>query len=950
MTERTPLLHYRLSTSVNESELRSQAGQQAPVHKPGSQGRRAAQQKQQKKLSTFFGVVIPTLLSMFSVVVFLRIGLAVGQAGLYQAIAMYVVAYIIICMTVLSVCAISTNGALDAGGAYYMISRALGPEFGGSIGIMFFLANVCGSALMVLGLVEAILSTFGVPEAGNVATSHYQVLPSGYWWSLLYGTGIALLCLLVCLVGAHIYAKTTFLIFVIVIVVLITVFISFFAVHPQSITLPDLKPNATGPTTANFTGFKLDTLLGNIWADYTVDYTTQTTMTFATVFAVMFNGCTGIMAGSNMSGDLKNPSYSIPRGTITAVIFTFIIYIMLSVLVACTCDRLLLQRDYSFLRDINVWHPFVIIGVYSSTLSAAMSNLIGASRVLYAMAKDDLFGKALWLAKKTSHSGNPWVSVLISWFLVQLVLFSGKLNTIASIVTIFFLLVYAAVDLACLALEWASAPNFRPTFRYFTWHTCILGIIGCAIMMFLINAIYASASIAFMLLLLLLIHYLSPTSSWGYISQALIFHQVRKYLLMLDVRKDHVKFWRPQILLMVSNPRSSVGLITFINDIKKSGLYVLGHVQLGDLNTLPSDPLQAQYESWLSLVDHLNIKAFVNLTLADSVRHGIQHLLFISGLGGMRPNTLVLGFYDDCLPKDKLIDPSMSSAQSTDPSAPSQELEQPPLFHFASLRGSSNRLDYGEFGDGKVLGPQEYVAIIADAMKMLKNVVLARYFNNFDRAQVLSPPSCTPGKRAVYVDVWPVNLLRPDSCSYVDTCSLFLLQLACILNMVRDWRKATLRLFLCVEEGRSVRGPEEKLGQLLKDLRIKAQIHPVPWDQQVALHWQRQGNWGKKQLDATTEEKNLQPEEEEDEENEEDYVNSFPSNATRVSDDYLSAVNKLILDQARPQPAVRFLYLPRPPADTRRYTAYLRQLELLTQDLGPTLLIHGVTPVITTDL
>lgn len=265
MTERTPLLHYRLSTSVNESELRSQAGQQAPVHKPGSQGRRAAQQKQQKKLSTFFGVVIPTLLSMFSVVVFLRIGLAVGQAGLYQAIAMYVVAYIIICMTVLSVCAISTNGALDAGGAYYMISRALGPEFGGSIGIMFFLANVCGSALMVLGLVEAILSTFGVPEAGNVATSHYQVLPSGYWWSLLYGTGIALLCLLVCLVGAHIYAKTTFLIFVIVIVVLITVFISFFAVHPQSITLPDLKPNATGPTTANFTGFKLDTLLGNIW-------------------------------------------------------------------------------------------------------------------------------------------------------------------------------------------------------------------------------------------------------------------------------------------------------------------------------------------------------------------------------------------------------------------------------------------------------------------------------------------------------------------------------------------------------------------------------------------------------------------------------------------------------------------------------------------------------------
>uniref|UniRef100_A0A3Q3W0R3 Solute carrier family 12 member 9 n=1 Tax=Mola mola TaxID=94237 RepID=A0A3Q3W0R3_MOLML len=960
MPERTPLLHYRLSTSVNESDLRYPLAGQAQEQRPGNSRQRAAHQQQPQKLSVFFGVVIPTLLSMFSVVLFLRIGFVVGHAGLYQGIAMFLVAYFIICMTVLSVCAISTNGALDAGGAYYMISRALGPEFGGSIGIMFFLANVCASALYVLGLVEAIVATFGKPEGqdGSLLTFSHQVLPSGYWWSLLYASVIALLCLVVCLVGAHIYAKATFLIFLVVMFVLGTIFISFFAVSPRTILLPSPSlstSNGTGPvipSTANFTGFKLATLMGNLWAEYTSDYTTGNMMTFATVFAVMFNGCTGIMAGSNMSGELKNPSYSIPRGTITAVIFTFIIYNLLCVLVACSCDRVLLQRDYGFLRDINIWSHFVTIGVYSSTLSAAMSNLIGASRILYALARDDLFGKALSPAKRTSHTGNPWASVLISWFLVQLVLFSGKLNTIASIVTIFFLLVYAAVDIACLALEWASAPNFRPTFRYFTWYTCVLGIVGCAVMMFLINAIYASASIAFMLLLLLLIHYLSPTSSWGYISQALIFHQVRKYLLMLDVRKDHVKFWRPQILLMVSNPRSSVGLITFINDIKKSGLYVLGHVQLGDLNTLPSDPLQSQYDSWLSLVDHLNIKAFVNLTLADSVRHGIQHLLFISGLGGMRPNTLVLGFYDKCLPEDKLIDPSLSTIQCADSSGPSQELEQnPPLFHFASLRASRDRQDYGEFGDGKVLGPQEYVAIIADAMKMQKNVVLARYFNGFDRAKVLSSPSSSAGKGPLYVDVWPVNLLRPDSSNYVDTCSLFLLQLACILNMVRAWRKATLRLFLCVEEGRSLRGSEEKLGQLLKELRIKAHIYPVSWDQQVALHWQRQGEWGKKNSshspDATTEPKKLSAHEEEEEG---DYVNSFPSNTTRLSDNYLSAVNKLILDTIQPSPAVRFLYLPRPPADTRRYTTYLHQLELLTQDLGPTLLIHGVTPVITTDL
>ncbi|CAM4718990.1 unnamed protein product [Lepidochelys kempii] len=502
-SERSPLLTYRLCSSTS-------------VEEPGPAARGS------RKLRTFLGVVVPTLLSMFSVVLFLRLGFVVGQAGLYEALGMFVVAYVIIGMTVLSVCAISTNGALDAGGAYYMISRALGPEFGGSIGIMFFLANVCGSALYILGLVEAIVDIFGIP-LGQTMGSGFQVLPRSYWYELLYGTALLLVCLLVCLVGASIYAKATFLIFLIVMLVLVTVFVSFFAVGPTVVPLP--QGNGSLAVNGSFTGFRLATLRGNLAAAYGVDYTTGRLMSFSTVFAVMFNGCTGIMAGSNMSGDLKRPSYSIPRGTIAAVLFTYVIYNLLAVTLCCTCDRTLLQKDYGFLRDINIWPPFVIIGIYSSTLSASMSNLIGASRILYALAKDDIFGRALAPAKKTSRGGNPWVAVILSWVLVQLVLFSGKLNTIAAIVTIFFLLVYATIDLACLALEWASAPNFRPTFQYFTWHTCVLGILGCGVMMFLISPIYASASMAFMLLLLLALHYLSPSSSWGYISQALIFHQ-----------------------------------------------------------------------------------------------------------------------------------------------------------------------------------------------------------------------------------------------------------------------------------------------------------------------------------------------------------------------------------------------------------------------------------------
>ncbi|XP_060940735.1 solute carrier family 12 member 9-like [Limanda limanda] len=949
MSEKTPLLHYRLTTGGAEPTDGSKHGR-AKVARAG----RGSGEKPARKLGVVFGVVTPTLLSMFSVVVFLRIGeyeeglfnhsrFVVGQAGLYQSIAMFLVAYMIITMTVLSVCAISTNGALDAGGAYYMISRALGPEFGGSIGIMFFFANVCGSALYVLGLVEAIMSVFGIPEEGGAASAGpLQVLPSGYLWSVLYGTGVLFLCFLVCLVGAHIYAKAAFIIFIIVTTVLVSVFISFFIARPVGVVLPSV--NSTSLTIANFTGFRLHTLQSNLLPNYTVDYTTGAMMNFATVFAVMFNGCTGIMAGSNMSGDLKNPSYSIPRGTIAAVLITFITYNLLSLLAAWSCDRCLLQKDYSFLGDINIWPPMVTVGVYSSTLSAAMSNLIGASRILYALSKDNLFGGLLALARKTSRSGNPWASVLVSWLLVQVVLFAGKLNTIAGIVTIFFLLVYAAVNLACLALEWASAPNFRPSFRCFTWHTCTLGIIGCLVMMFLINAIYAFASIAFMLLLLMLIHYFGPISNWGYISQALIFHQVRKYLLMLDVRKDHVKFWRPQLLLMVANPRSSTGLMTFINDLKKSGLYVLGHVKLGLLDGLPSDPLQSCYESWLSLVDHLNIKAFVNLTLADSVRHGVQNLLFITGFGGMRPNTIVLGFYDDCTPQDNLQGKILvSTGYGLDTVCPTKDPTEQRSPFFPSVRETEEEKDLQE---------EEYVSLIADAVKMGKNVTLARYFDQFNREEVLGTGRKTAGHQSMmgpFVDVWPLNLLQPDSHGYVDICSLFLLQLACVLQETRTWKQARLRLFLCVEAGCSMQEEEEtKLRVMLKKLRISAQVQMVTWDEVVALHWQRQeGRETGNLAECAQSEVKM---EQEERAQKQDANEMFPNNAAQLTEEYICAVNNLILRHGAPRPAVRFLYLPRPPADISRYRAYLHQVDLLSRDLGPTLLIHGVTPVVTTDL
>ncbi|RVE63707.1 hypothetical protein OJAV_G00138990 [Oryzias javanicus] len=847
-----------------------------------------------RRLNTFFGVMVPTVLSMFSIILFLRTGFVVGHAGLLEGLLMIAVAYIIISLTILSICAISTNGAIQGGGAYYMISRSLGPEFGGSIGLMFFLAKVFACGEYVLGLVEAILDVFGIDTESSVSAG-VRVLPQNYWYTVLYSSVVLLLCLIICLVGAHIYSRTAFVILLVVTVSLLSIFVSSVAVKPQSFVITHQGlGNQTLRYNASFTGFSTETLRNNLGPRYSLDYSTNTVMSFATVFAVMFTSCTGIMAGANMSGELKTPSVSIPRGTIIAVIYTFTIYILLFLLASATCDRTLLIQDYGFFQRINLWPPFVTIGIFCASLSAAMCAMIGASRILHALALDQLFGLPLAPAAITSSSGNPWVAVLYTWGLAQCVVFAGHLNAVAGLVTVFYLLAYAAVDLACLALEWASAPNFRPTFQFFSWHTCLLGILSC-------------------LGIDVLPHFfLVALTSWGYISQALIFHQVRKYLLMLDVRKEHVKFWRPQVLLMVSNPRSSCQLILFGNQLKKGGLYVLGHVQLGDLDALPSDPVQQQYNFWLSLVDKLGVKAFVDLTLSPSVRQGTQHLLRITGLGGMKPNTLILGFYDSCTPDDFFLQDSAFYDASVGQSSegeynfgvdlPSLQAHFPPVRHVESPRW---------------LSPEEYVGIISDALKMNKNVCLGRYFFQL---QGEGKDSKTDGSERT-IDVWPLNLLQPGSRDYQDVCSLFLLQMACVLNMSSKWRNARMRIFLNVETASCDQGwviNEETFRDLLKKLRIRASIKIVSWDPAVQHHTVSKA-------DCPSE--------------------SLPT----LSEDFLSAVNSMLMEHSS-QAAVRFLYLPRPPAHSSQAQQYLAQLEAVTYGLGPTLLIHGVTPVTYTDL
>ena len=389
----------------------------------------------------------------------------------------------------------------------------------------------------------------------------------------------------------------------------------------------------------------------------------------------------------------------------------------------------------------------------------------------------------------------------------------------------------------------------------------------------------------------------------------LFFHQVRKYLLMLDIRKSHVKYWRPQILLMVARPRQCCELIDFINDIKKGGLYILGHVKIGHLDDFPDkDPVADDTPKWMRLVDKLSIKAFVEITMSRSVSEGLQHLVRSVGLGGMKTNTVCLGFYDNAPPVDSLARRRMRKKG-----------------FFGSVE-TDQFLDIGENLGGlrddtksKHMSLHEYVKLIEDSLKMQKNVLLCRHFNGLNKEQILA----SRGK--FYIDVWPVNFFRPETASYFDNTCMFLLQLACILNMVPGWKsKTNLRVFLFVNaqtENSDIE--EQKLGAFLRQLRIIAKIQIVSWDS--IPH-----NITMEQMDLSV-----------------NYSDSRMQEYNEVTGDFLRAVNRLIVSYSS-RTAVSFMYLPRPPQD--KHKQYMAQLEGLSEDLPPTVYVHGLHPVTSTTL
>jgi amino acid transporter len=549
------------------------------------------------KFGTFGGVFTPNLLTILGVIMFMRTGWVVGNAGLKESLQILCIANLITLLTGLSLSSIATNLKVGGGGAYFLISRALGLEVGGAVGLPLFLAQAVSVAFYIVGFTESLHFIFpSLPDQ-------------------LISGGVLIGIFIIAWVGADIAIKAQYLIMA----TLGLAILSFFAGYTP---VPDIGAN---------------------WkAGY------QEGQNFWTVFAIFFPAVTGIMSGVSMSGDLKDPSKSIPRGTLYATVITFFIYAAIMVWLAVNASREELLNNKLIMQRIALFGPLIFAGLWAATLSSALASLLAAPRTLQALGQDRVVPRML--AKGVGPTREPRLALLVSLVLAGLCLMAGGLDVIAPVITMFFLAAYGTVNLAAGFSGLAGNPSYRPTFRTH-WALSLAGAVGCFMVMLLLNPLATVASAIIIAAIFTVLKRRQYQTAWGDEWSGIWFAVARLGLLKLAVSRKHRRNWRPVILVLVGNPATRQNLVDFADGFEaRRGLLFLAHIVTGEWQKLLTlqDKLDENLEEFIR---ENRLSAVAKTVLADDFEHGVSTLLQVSGVGALEPNTVLIGWSEDVLKK-----------------------------------------------------------------------------------------------------------------------------------------------------------------------------------------------------------------------------------------------------------------------------------------------------------
>ncbi|NXF52443.1 S12A3 protein, partial [Oceanites oceanicus] len=606
------------------------------------------------------GVMIRCMLNIWGVILYLRLPWITAQAGIALTWLIILMSVTVTTITGLSISAISTNGKVKSGGTYFLISRSLGPELGGSIGLIFAFANAVAVAMHTVGFAETVR---------DLLQEHNSLIVDPTNDIRIIGVVTVTVLLGISLAGMEWEAKAQILFFLVILVSFINYLVG------------TVIPATAEKQAKGFFSYRAD-----IFAQNFVPSWRGPEGSFFGLFSIFFPSATGILAGANISGDLKDPAVAIPKGTLMAIFWTTVSYLVLSATIgACVvrdasgslndsvavgspgCEGLAcgfgwnftacaqrqscrygLSNYYQSMSMVSGFGPLITAGIFGATLSSALACLVSAPKVFQCLCRDQLYPLIGFFGKGYGRNSEPIRGYMLTYVIAVGFILIAELNAIAPIISNFFLCSYALINFSCFHASITNSPGWRPSFRYYSKWAALFGAAISVVIMFLLT--WWAALIAFGIVIFLLgyVLYKKPDVNWGSSMQASSYNMALNYSVGLSEVDEHIKNYRQgqrgACLVLTGPPNFRPALVDFVGTFTKNlSLMLCGNVLIGPRKQkVPESRLTADgHTKWLM---KRKIKAFYTDVVAEDLRSGIQMLIQAAGLGKMRPNILVLGY------------------------------------------------------------------------------------------------------------------------------------------------------------------------------------------------------------------------------------------------------------------------------------------------------------------
>jgi len=621
--------------------------------------------KQKFGTAPVFFTAISTILGA---IMFLRFGFAVGMVGLAGTLAIILIGHAVTIPTAMAIAEIATNQKVEGGGEYYIISRSFGLVIGSTIGIALYMSQAISVAFYIMAFTEA----FRPLIAWIIDTQ--PLLPwAERLLSLPQTVGIPALLLLTLLIltkGADLGVKVLYSVVFTLAIALIAFFLGrteYAATHGIDFfnsvngmlsegTVGVDSLGGSGPAVA------VQTAAGPAAPDLT-------RISFFTVFAIIFPAFTGMTAGVGLSGDLRDPGRSIPLGTLAATIGGMVIYFFMAWKLSVSAPPEALADTGRLVMADIAWQGWWLIplGLAAATISSALGSILVAPRTLQAIAADKIFPAPAintWIAKGKGENKEPYNASLITVVLAAFFILLGALDSVAEIISMFFMVTYGSLCLISFLNHFAADPSYRPTFRS-KWYVSLFGALACFGLMFFMNSTYAALAVLVIGILYLYIAYSNPDKrSMALIFQGVIFQFSRRLQIFLQkADKEEKKSWRPSVIAASNATFTRLGafdLLRWLSQKYGFGTYI--HYLDGYLSHETSEQSAEIKQRIIRMAEATDSRIYVDTIVSPSYTSAIAQVVQFPGIAGTENNLLLLEYskndqagLDDIIDNFKLI-------------------------------------------------------------------------------------------------------------------------------------------------------------------------------------------------------------------------------------------------------------------------------------------------------